>query len=106
VDWKDLEEVKREFDLAKTNNAHLHTQVASMAKELGQKNEEIQKYHVEQAVVFNQVRELVRHPGEVVAKAQLYDQLVEAGDPTSTKQAIPVLVKYSRWITCLQKFRR
>jgi hypothetical protein len=37
----------------------------------------------------------------VVAKAQLYDQLVEAKDPTSTKQAIPVLVKYSRWITNL-----
>jgi hypothetical protein len=50
---KELEELKREFDLAKTDNAHLHAQVASMAKELGQKNEEIQKYHAEQAVVFN-----------------------------------------------------
>jgi hypothetical protein len=98
---KELEEVKREFDLAKTDNAHLHAQVASMAKELGQKNEEIRKYHAEQAVVFNQIRELVGHPGEVVTKAQLYDQLAEAGDPTSTKQAIPVLVKYSRRITNL-----
>jgi hypothetical protein len=70
-----------------------------MAKELGQKNEELRKYHAEQAVVFNQIRELVGHPGEVVTKAQLYDQLAEAGDPTSTKQAIPVLVKYSRRIT-------
>jgi hypothetical protein len=96
---KELEEVKREFDLAKMDNAHLHAQVASMAKELGQKNEEIRKYHAEQAVVFNQTRELVGHPGEVVAKTQLYDQLGEAGDPTSTKQAIPVLVKYSRRIT-------
>jgi hypothetical protein len=26
-----------------------------MAKELGQKNEEIRKYHAEQAVVFNQI---------------------------------------------------
>jgi hypothetical protein len=98
---KKLEEVKREFDLAKTDNAHLHAQVASMAKELGQKNEELWKYHSEQAVVFNQIRELVGHPGEVVAKAQLYDQLGEDGDPKSTKQAIPVLVKYARRITNL-----
>ena len=47
-----MEEVKREFDLAKADNAHLHAQVASMAKEMGQKNEEIRKYHAEQAVVF------------------------------------------------------
>jgi hypothetical protein len=47
TDRKELEEVKREFDLAKTDNAHLHAQVASMAKELGQKNEEIRKYHAE-----------------------------------------------------------
>jgi hypothetical protein len=52
-------------------------------------------------VIFNQIRELVGHPGEVVTKAQLYDQLVEAGDPSSTKQAILVLVKYSRRITNL-----
>jgi hypothetical protein len=62
TDRKELEEVKREFDLAKMDNAHLHAQVASMAKELGQKNEEIRKYHAEQAVVFNQIRELVGHP--------------------------------------------
>jgi hypothetical protein len=72
-----------------------------MAKELGQKNKEIRKYYAEQAVVFNQIRELVGHLGEVVTKAQLYDQLVEAGDPTSTKHAIPVLLKYSRRITNL-----
>jgi hypothetical protein len=96
---QELEEVKREFDLAKADNAYLHTHVASMAKELGHKNEEIRKYHAEQAVVFNQIRELVGHPGEVVAKAQLYDQLGEEKDPKSTKQAIPVLVKYARRIT-------
>jgi hypothetical protein len=98
---KELEEVKQEFDLAKTHNAHLHAQVASIAKELGQNNEEIRKYHAEQAVVFNQIRELVGHPGEVVTKAQLYDRLAEARDPTSTKHVIPVLVKYSRRITNL-----
>jgi len=98
---QELEEVKREFDLAKADNAHLHAQVASMAAELGQKNEEIRKYHAEQAAVFSQIRELVGHPGEVAAKAQLYDQLGEEGDPKSTKQAIPVLVKYARRITNL-----
>jgi hypothetical protein len=67
-----------------------------MAKELGQKNEEIRKYHAEQTVVFNQIRELVGHPGEVVNEARLYDQVVESGDPTSARQTIPILVKYSR----------
>jgi hypothetical protein len=72
-----------------------------MAKELGQKNEEIWKYHAEQTVVFNQIRELVGHPGEVVNKARLYDQLVESGDPTSARQTIPILVKYSRMMNNL-----
>jgi hypothetical protein len=96
TDRKKLEQVKRELDLAKTDNAHLHAQMASMAKELGQKNEEIQKYHAEQTLVFNQIRELVGHLGEVVNKARLYDQLVESGDPASAQQTIPILMKYSR----------
>jgi hypothetical protein len=101
TDWKELEQVKRELDLARTNNAHLHAQMASMAKELGQKNEEIRKYHAEQTAVFNQIRDLVGHPGEVVNKARLYDQLVESGDPTSARQTIPILVKYSRMMNNL-----
>jgi hypothetical protein len=32
----------------------------------------------------------------VVNKARLYDQLVESWDPTSARQTIPILVKYSR----------
>jgi hypothetical protein len=52
-------------------------------------------------VVFNQIRELVGHPSEVVNKARLYDQLVESGDPTSTRQTIPILVKYSRMMNNL-----
>jgi hypothetical protein len=101
TDRKELEQVKRELDQARMDNAHLHAQMASMAKELGQKNEEIRKYHAEQTVVFNQIRELVGHPGEVVNKARLYDQLVESGDPTSARQTIPLLVKYSQMMNNL-----
>jgi hypothetical protein len=36
-------------------------------------------------VVFNQIRELVGHPGEVVNKARLYDRLVDFGDPISAR---------------------
>ena len=36
------------------------------------------------------------HPGEVVNKAYLYDRMMESGDPTSAKQTLPILVKYSR----------
>ena len=36
------------------------------------------------------------HPGEVINKAYLYDRMMESGDPTSAKQTLPILVKYSR----------
>ena len=34
-------------------------------------------------MVLSQARELVGHPGEVVNKAHLYDQLMELVDPSS-----------------------
>ena len=54
-------------------NAHLNAQVAAMAQELSQKNEEIRKYHAEQAVVFSRIREFIGNPGEIVNKARLYE---------------------------------
>ena len=57
--------------------------MAAITQELSQKNEEIRKYHAEQAVVFNRIRELVGHLEEVVNKAYLYDQMMESGDPAS-----------------------
>ena len=52
-------------------------------------------------MVFVWIWELIGHPGEIVNKAQLYDQLVESGDPTSARQTIPILVKYSRMMNNL-----
>jgi hypothetical protein len=57
--------------------------MASMAEELRQTSEEIWKSHAEQTVVFTWIRELIGHPGEIVNKVRLYDQLVESGDPIS-----------------------
>ena len=74
-----------------------------MAQELTQKSDEIRKYHAEQSVVFKRIRELVGQPTEMATKARLYDQLVEAGYPTSARQTIPILVKYSRKINDLFK---
>ena len=79
----------------KTENAHLNAQVAAMSQELSLKSEEIRKYHSEQAVVFNRIRELVGHPREIVNKGQLYDQLMEFGEPAFARQTISILVKYS-----------
>jgi hypothetical protein len=47
-------------------------------------------------VVLSQVRELVGHPGEIVTKAHLYDQLMESADLSSARQTLQILVKYSR----------
>jgi hypothetical protein len=80
ADRKELDQVKRELEQAQTDNAHLHAQMASMAEELGHKSEEVRKYHAEQTMVFTRIRELIGHPGEIVNKARLYDQLVESGD--------------------------
>jgi hypothetical protein len=56
IDRKELEQVKRELDQVRMDNAHLHAQMASMAEELGQKSEEIRKYHAEHTVVFTRIR--------------------------------------------------
>jgi hypothetical protein len=89
VDRKELEQVK-------TEKTHLTAQVAAMAQELSQKNEEIRKYHAKYAVVFNRIREIVGNPTEIVNKAHLYDRMMASGEPTSAKQALPILVKYTR----------
>ena len=98
---KELEQARRELDLAWMDNAHLHAQMAAMSEKLGQKSEEIWKYHAEQTVIFGRIRELIGHPGEIVNKAPLYNQLVESGDPVSARQNIPILVKYSRMMNNL-----
>ena len=52
-------------------------------------------------MIFGRIRELIGHPGEIVNKARLYDQLVESGDPVSARRTIPILVKYSRMMNNL-----
>ena len=52
-------------------------------------------------MVFSRIRELIGHPGEIVNKARLYDQLVESGDLVSARQTISILVKYSRMMNNL-----
>ena len=74
-----------------------------MTRELVQKSEKIRKYQAEQAVVLSRVRELVGHPGEVINKAHLYDQLMESTDPSSARQTLQILVKYFRSIKDLLK---
>ena len=69
--------------------------MAAMSEKLGQKSEEIQKYHAEQTVIFGRIRELIGHPSKIVNKARLYNQLVESGDLVFARQTIPILVKYS-----------
>ena len=87
---------RKELEHAKTENAHLTAHVAVMTQELSQKNDEIRNYHAEHAVVFNRIRTLVGHPGEIINKAHHYDRMMESGDPASARQTIFILVKYSR----------
>ena len=74
-----------------------------MTRELARKSEEIRKYSTEQAVVLSQVRELVGHPGEVVNKVLLYDQLMKSADLFSARQTLQILVRYSRSMKVLLK---
>ena len=87
---------RKKFKALETEKAQLAAEVAAMTQELTQKSEEYRKYHAEHAVVLSRVRELVGHPGEIVNKAHMYDQLMESADPASARQTLPILVTYSR----------
>ena len=71
-------------------------QLVALTQEFSQQSEEIRTYHAEQAMVFSRIRELVGHPGEVVNKAYHYDLMMKSGNPSSAKQTLPILVKYSQ----------
>ena len=74
-----------------------------MTQELTQKSKEIRRYKAQQTVALSKVRELVGHPGEVVNKAYRCDQLLESTDPTSARQTLQLLVKYSHTMKDLFK---
>jgi hypothetical protein len=90
-------------DALEIEMVQLAAHVATMTQELTQKSEEIRKYQAEQTVVLSRVRELVGHPAEVVNKVHLYDQLMESVDPSSARQTLQILVKYSRSMNDLLK---
>ena len=71
------------MDVLETEKAHFTAPVAAMTLELAQKTKEIRRYHAEQVVVTNRVRELVGYPKEIVNKAHLYDKLMETTEPSS-----------------------
>ena len=85
-----------ELEQVRNENALLHAHVTAMSEELGQKSEELRRYHAEQSVAFCRIRELVGNPAEVVNKTHLYDRLLTTEDPASARQTIPILVKYSQ----------
>ena len=96
ADWRELEQARTELEQVRNENALLHAHVTAMSEELGQKSEELRRYHAEQSVAFCRIRELVGNPAEVVNKTHLYDRLLTTGDPASARQTIPILVKYSQ----------
>ena len=96
ADRRELEQAKKELEQVRNENAFLQAQVTAMSEELGQKSEELRRYHAEQSVAFGRIWELVGHPTEIVNKAHLYDRMMATGDPTSARQTLPILVKYSR----------
>ena len=98
---------RKQVKTLETEKAQVVAQVAAMTRELARKSEEIRKYQAEQAVVLSRVRELVGHPGEVINKAHLYDQLMESADPSSARQTLQILVKYSGFMKdMLKEFRK
>ena len=96
ADRKELDQARRELDQVRNENALLQAQVTAISEELGQKSEELRKYHAEQSVAFSRIREMVGNPPEIVNKAHLYDWLMASAEPASARQTLPILVKYSR----------
>ena len=87
---------RKKVEALEMEKAQLTTQVAALAQELTHKSKEIRKYQAEPIMVLSRVWELVGHPGEVVNKAHLYDQVMESTDSSSARQTPQILVKYSR----------
>jgi hypothetical protein len=94
---------RSKVEALETEKAELAVHVEAMTRELTKKSKEIRRYNVEQTVVLSMVRELVGHPGDVVNKAYLYDQLLESTDPAFARQTLQLLVKYSRTMKDLFK---
>ena len=95
-DRRTLDQARKELEQVRNENALLQARVTATSEELGQKSEELRRYHAEQSVAFRRIRELVGNPAEVVNKAHLYDRLMATGDPASARKTLPILVKYSR----------
>ena len=91
------------LEALQTEKVQLAAQATTMMQELTQKSEEIQKYQAEHTMVLSRIWELVGHAGEIVNKAHLYDQLMESADPSSARQTLQILVKYSRSMKDLLK---
>ena len=87
---------RKEIEKLETEKAQLVAQVAAMTQEPSQKSEEIRRYHAEQTVVFSWIWQLVEHSGEFVNKAHHYDRMMESSYPSSARQTLPILAKYSR----------
>ena len=93
-----LRELAKKMDRAKvealeTEKAQLAAQVAAMTTELVEKSEEIRRYHMEQTVVLNHVRDLVGDTGEVVNKAHMYDRLMESEELSAARRTLQLLIK-------------
>lgn len=84
------------MDALETEKAQLAAEVAAMTQELAQNSEEIWSYQAEQAMAKNRVQKPVGHPGAIVNKAHLYGKLMETTNPSSTRQTLQILIKYSR----------
>ena len=63
---------RKEIEMLETEKTQLAVQVTTMTQELSQKSEEIRRYHAEQAVVFNMIRELVLFPSTTNSPHKLY----------------------------------
>ena len=96
ADRRELDQAKKELEQVRNENALLQAEVTAMSEELGEKPEELRRYHAEQSVAYSRIRELVGNPAEVVNNAHLYDRMMATGDPTSAWQTLPILVNYSR----------
>lgn len=94
---------RKKVEALGTEKAQLAAQLPTMTHELIQESKKIRRYQAEHAVVLSRIRELVGHPGEVVNKGRLYDQLMESADPLSARQTLQILVKYSRTLKDLLK---
>ena len=82
--------------ILEANNAKLADQVADHEVEIAKKDEEIRQLHTQSKEGLDRIRNFIGNPGDIVNKAQLFDNEIKSEWQLLTSKIVNVLVEFVR----------